>query len=85
MSTVTLWFRKDGGLRHRVNACTSQPLRTVFQTYCSRLGLPASHVRFFFGELISLDVTPDKRGLEDDHIIEVEVGVEEEEYGGWGR
>ena len=40
----------------------------------SRVGLQASHVRFFRrGELLSLDDSPDQLGLEDDHIIEVQV------------
>ena len=34
-------------MRHRVEASRSQPLRTVFQAYCSRLGLQAPHARFF--------------------------------------
>ena len=39
MPTITLWMRKDGKVRHRVEARRSQPLRTVFQTNCSsRLG-----------------------------------------------
>ena len=66
MPTITLWMRKDGKVRHRVD----------FQAYCSRLGLQASHLRFVCDELLSPDDTPDQRGLEDDHILDV---VEEDE------
>ena len=65
--------------RIRVTARRSKPLRSVFQAYCRRLGLQESQVRFFCGELLSPDVTPDQLGLEDDHVIEAEEVYEEDD------
>ena len=72
MPTITLWMQKDG-MDHAVVARRSQPLRTVFQACCSRLGLQAPHVRIICAELLSPDDTPDQLGLEDDHILDVVV------------
>ena len=50
----------------------SQPLRSVFQTYYRRLGLQASQVHFFFGELtclISPSDTPDLVGLKEGDVF----------------
>ena len=43
------------------------------------LGLQESQVRFFCGELLSPDDTPDQLGLENDHVIEAEEVYEEDE------
>ena len=55
MPRVTLWLRKrtEGMARIRVKARWSKPLRSVFQTYCRRLGLQESQVPLFCGELLS--------------------------------
>ena len=78
---VTLWLRKrtEGMVWIPVKARRSKPLRSVFQAYCRRLGLQESQVRFFCGELLSRDDTPDQLGLEDDHVTEAEEVYDEDD------
>ena len=78
---VTLLLRKGtDSKRHRMPS--SQPLRYVFQAYCRRLGLQASQVRFFIGELtaplISPSDTPDLVGLKDGDVLVAEEVLKED-------
>ena len=43
------------------------------------MGLQESQVRFFCGELLSPDDTPDRLVFEDDHVIEAEEVYEEDD------
>ena len=56
---------------YRVTARRSQPLRSAFQRFCTRLGLQASQVRFFLdGLIISPFDTPDRIELVDGDLLE---------------
>ena len=72
------------GRRFRVSARRSRPLWSTFDAFCTRVGLQASQVRFFFGELSGLSIspsdTPDQVGLVDgDLLVAQEVFEEDEE------
>ena len=71
---VTLLLRMVmDGRRYRVSARRSRPLWSTFDAFCTRLGLQVSQVRFFFGELSGLSIspsdTPDQVGLVDGDLL----------------
>ena len=76
---VSLIFRLGmHGKRYRVTARRSQPLRSAFQRFCTRLGLQASQVRFFLdGLIISPFDTPDRIELVDGDLLEGQMVLEE--------
>ena len=82
---VTLLLRMEmDGRRFRVSARRSRPLWSNFDAFCTRLRLQVSQVRFFFGELSGLSIspsdTPDQVGLVDgDLLVSQEVFEEDEE------
>ena len=87
MPRVTLLLRMEmDGRRFRVSARRSRPLWSTFDAFCTLLGLQVSQVRFFFGELSGLSIspsdTPDQVGLVDgDLLVAQEVCEEDEEEG----
>ena len=81
---VTLLLRMGmDGRRFRVSARRSRPLWPTFDAFCTRLGLQVSQVRFFFGELSGLSIspsdTPDQVGLVDGDLLVAQEEFEEDD------
>ena len=84
VSRVALLLRMGmDGRRYRVSARRSRPLWSTFDAFCTRLGLQVSQVRFFFGELSGLSIspsdTPDQIGLVDGDLLVAQEEFEEDE------
>jgi small ubiquitin-related modifier len=70
-AAVTLKVRNQQSSVLQFKILKSTPLRKLMDSYCSRLGLQVSQMRFTVnGKCVASDDTAENLGLEDDDLIE---------------